>query len=57
MKVKRVNPKSSHNKEKYFSMILYLHKIMDVDLTHCGNNFMLCKSNSYAIHLKLMFKI
>lgn len=39
--VKRVNPKSSHQKEKMFTNLLWplFHDV--------------CKSNHYAVHLKL----
>ena len=46
--VKTVDPKSSHHKER---KILYLYEIMT--LNYCGNYFMICKSNYYAVHLKL----
>ena len=44
MKVVRVNPKSFHHKEIFFpiSLILYLHDMMDVHRTYCGNRFMMC---------------
>ena len=48
--VKRVNPKSSHHKEKYFSFILYLFEIMDVHKTYCGNHFMIYLSKSITLY-------
>ena len=41
MKVKRVNPKHSHQKENSFSFILYLYEVMDVHETYCGNHFIM----------------
>ena len=38
--VKKVNPKSSHHKEKIFpiSLILYLHEMMDVHQIYSDNH-------------------
>ena len=43
MKVKRTNPENSHHRENFFflSLILYLHKMMDVHQTYRGNHFMM----------------
>ena len=41
MKVNRVNPKSSHHKEEFFSLILYLYEMMDVHYIYCDNHFMI----------------
>ena len=40
--VKRIDPKSSHHKEKKFFFLfflLYLHEVMDINKTYCGNHF------------------
>ena len=43
IKVKRTNSENSHHREKFvfLSLILYLHKMMDVHQTYCGNHFMM----------------
>ena len=51
--VKRVNPKSSHYKEKTssFYLVLYLCEIRDVHF--CWSSFRdVCKLDQYAEHLK-----
>ena len=40
MKFRRVNPTSSHYKEKFcFSFLSYLYKMMDIYWIYCGNHF------------------
>ena len=41
--VKKANPKSSHHKQKIFSIfkILYLYEMIDVHQTYSGNQFMM----------------
>ena len=35
--------------------LLYLHKVMDVNRTYCGNRFPnICKSSHHAVHLKFI---
>ena len=54
--VKRVNPKSSNRKEKYFSisLISYLYEII-MSLKLLQQSFHdVCKSNHFAVHLKLV---
>ena len=48
--VKRVNPTTSHHKEKVFlsfSFILYLCEVMDV---HCGDHFMMYVSQIMILY-------
>ena len=49
--VKKVNPKISHCKEKFFSMslILYLYENMDVHKIYCDNHFIIL----YTLNLVL----
>lgn len=44
--VRRVNPKSSHHKEKFFfySLKSYLCEMMDVHYSYCGNLVMLSQT-------------
>ena len=51
--IKTVNPKSSHHKENVFSIPLYLYEMMV--FTKLSVGIIPCKSNHYAVYLKLMF--
>ena len=51
-KLLRVNPKSSHNKEKFFSFCLILYEMMDVHWIYCGNHFKM-----YASQVVMLFTL
>ena len=48
--VKRVNPKSSHHKENFFSSILYLYEMMDIHQTYCDDHFMMFVSHIFMLY-------
>ena len=50
--VQRVNPKSSHHKEKTFLYFFNfcIHEMMDVPLTYCGHHFMMCISQIIMLY-------
>lgn len=39
--VRRVDPKTSHYKEKYMYVCMYPYEIMDTNSTYCGNHFII----------------
>ena len=52
--VERVNPKSSHHKEKvfffFFLFILYLYEMVDIHQIFCDNHFMMYVSQIIMLH-------
>ena len=52
MKVKRVKPKSSYYKEKnHFCFVLYLYEMMDVQLSYCGNHYMIYANQNIMLYI------
>ena len=50
----RINPKRSHDKKIFFSiLILYTYEMMDVHSIYCADHFDVCKSNHYAVYPKV----
>ena len=49
--VERLNPKSSHHKEKiFFLFILYLYEMVDIHQIFCDNHFMMYISQIIMLH-------
>ena len=46
---KRVDPKSSHHKEKIF-FLPYLYEMMDVYQTYCGHHFTIYVSQTFVTY-------
>ena len=64
MKVKRVNPKSSHHKEKKVFLFLqfvqtfnfYLYQMMDVHYIYYGNHFMMYVSQIIMLYTLNLYR-
>ena len=57
--VRRVNSKTSHHKEKVFSisLIVYLCEMMDVHYIYCGNYFMMYVSQIIMWHTLNLYSV
>ena len=57
--VKRVNPKSSHHKEKNFSisLILHLYEMVDVHCTYCDQHVMMYVKSHHLLYTLNLYSV